>query len=994
MPPITTRLRYELDDTGIRRAEAGMRAVDAANRKVAESSSLLSARQDGLTKSINQVGRGFSAAHVPIFGSVAMLSTVGLAIAGVTGFLNATASAAIDFESSFTKIRKTVDGSEQDFQRLEKQLRNLAKITPIPIADILNIGAIGGQLGIASKDIASFTDMVAKMALATNMTAEAAATFLGQFGAVMNIPVNQFRNIASGLAELADKTIATESQIAELAVRISGAAKTVGITSAEVLGFSAALASVGLPAEMAGTAISRVLLEMLKAVEEGKEKLAVFAAVAGQTASQFTQLFKAQPTDAVQAFIKGIAELKASGVSIIPVLEAMELGDVRVLETLLKASQAQAIFADTIDTARSSVEAGVRIEEEFAKQMETTASKMAIAKNNLHDLAIEWGNTFLPAIGGAAPKIVSALETIRISFDTLGLGIQRAIVLVKEFAGVAAIAQTGDIAAVIKRSEEAQERIRQAFALPYRTQANIDATVKWIEDQETNSLSAEEATRLLGQTIKQTGETSQRSSANIDALNAAIAALENKAKNAATKVKTFLDLLRDAGTSMNEVAESFAMSHPVVQVFTLRISGLNDQLAAVNAAIEENARQQRYMQAEIAATQARISSLTEALSKARDRLREFTTPRLVGQGAIEERIFQLEAVLRRMRIAEFTAGAGATPQLTEAMRAALGGIALDQPSIDRALTSLRTRLEDLTADPLRKLREAAEGTSQELTFEEALAGIAATKSQISGLESALASENETLRAQQQALADMAAAAEAMRESAARLTAQIQQAEAQQRMMNDALQMAFKWFGEDRQKMIELGGESEKQAYIIDEKMRAMLMAINAYATGGTSTTLQEVQRLINEAIAFAAQNPIIIYTQLGGELPGGRAAGGGGGGQHGFAVTAGGETQTFGTQGAAEQYYNQQTGGAPFTDDQFVAAFQHGGIVTRPTLGIVGEAGPEAVIPLGQAAMGNITININAQAFMGSRSEARKFAEEIAELLNERQRLRLPTGGI
>ena len=214
------------------------------------------------------------------------------------------------------------------------------------------------------------------------------------------------------------------------------------------------------------------------------------------------------------------------------------------------------------------------------------------------------------------------------------------------------------------------------------------------------------------------------------------------------------------------------------------------------------------------------------------------------------------------------------------------------------------------------------------------------------------------------------------------------------MMNDALQMAFKWFGEDRQKMIELGGESEKQAYIIDEKMRAMLMAINAYATGGTSTTLQEVQRLINEAIAFAAQNPIIIYTQLGGELPGGRAAGGGGGGQHGFAVTAGGETQTFGTQGAAEQYYNQQTGGAPFTDDQFVAAFQHGGIVTRPTLGIVGEAGPEAVIPLGQAAMGNITININAQAFMGSRSEARKFAEEIAELLNERQRLRLPTGGI
>ena len=31
-----------------------------------------------------------------------------------------------------------------------------------------------------------------------------------------------------------------------------------------------------------------------------------------------------------------------------------------------------------------------------------------------------------------------------------------------------------------------------------------------------------------------------------------------------------------------------------------------------------------------------------------------------------------------------------------------------------------------------------------------------------------------------------------------------------------------------------------------------------------------------------------------------------------------------------------------------ISAFARGGIVTRPTLGLVGEAGPEAVVPLGR----------------------------------------------
>ena len=47
------------------------------------------------------------------------------------------------------------------------------------------------------------------------------------------------------------------------------------------------------------------------------------------------------------------------------------------------------------------------------------------------------------------------------------------------------------------------------------------------------------------------------------------------------------------------------------------------------------------------------------------------------------------------------------------------------------------------------------------------------------------------------------------------------------------------------------------------------------------------------------------------------------------------------------------TGGLPFIP------FANGGIVTGPTLGLVGEAGPEAIIPLDRAGqLGGNTINI------------------------------------
>ena len=69
-----------------------------------------------------------------------------------------------------------------------------------------------------------------------------------------------------------------------------------------------------------------------------------------------------------------------------------------------------------------------------------------------------------------------------------------------------------------------------------------------------------------------------------------------------------------------------------------------------------------------------------------------------------------------------------------------------------------------------------------------------------------------------------------------------------------------------------------------------------------------------------------------------------------------------------------------------IPKFANGGIVTGPTLGILGEAGPEAVIPLnrmGSRGLGGATVNVYLQGdFYTEREAAEKFANQIARLIN------------
>lgn len=70
-------------------------------------------------------------------------------------------------------------------------------------------------------------------------------------------------------------------------------------------------------------------------------------------------------------------------------------------------------------------------------------------------------------------------------------------------------------------------------------------------------------------------------------------------------------------------------------------------------------------------------------------------------------------------------------------------------------------------------------------------------------------------------------------------------------------------------------------------------------------------------------------------------------------------------------------------------AFASGGIVNSPTMGLLGEAGPEAVVPLDRlGGMGGNSVTVNVGNYMGDEISKRALVRDIKRILDEEDRRR------
>lgn len=317
------------------------------------------------------------------------------------GLGSASAIAAIQFEDNFANVKKTVDGTPEQLEDIRQKIIQMSttgvnghSAIPQTTAELNELAAAGGQLGITTDNIVDFTEVMAQMGSATNLVGEEGAATLARFQNVMGVGQNEIRNIGSAIVDLGNHSATTESEIAAMALRMGKYGSSVRMSAADVLGYSAALSSLGIEAQMGGSAIGRTWLSIETAVASGGEGLKKFAKYSGKSAKEFKEQWNTDSSGAFNGLLKGLQ----SAENLTLALDDLGINNTQDIQAMMALVNGYDLVTESVNRSNTAYKENTALQEEFDAKAETTASKLSVAKNNVVEIARSFGDLMLPTI--------------------------------------------------------------------------------------------------------------------------------------------------------------------------------------------------------------------------------------------------------------------------------------------------------------------------------------------------------------------------------------------------------------------------------------------------------------------------------------------------------------------------------------------------------------------------------------------------------------------
>ena len=593
--------------------------------------------------------------------------------------LQACAEASVEFESALTGVDKTTNMSTTELSEMAKAVKDLALEIPVTTDEMLAIGEVAGQLGIAKGNLLDFSETMSMLSTATTMAADEGATMLAQFANITQMDQSMYDELASSIVALGNSYATTEQKITEMSQGIAASASLAGMSEADMLGLSAAVSSLGIESQMGSTAVSKLISMLMTAVETG-DGLEDLAHVAGMSADQFADAWGNNAVGALESFVVGLSDTDRLGKSAIVTLTDLGITETRMQRTILSLSNSGDLLTRTIGTANKAWDENIALSEEAAKRYATTASQQVLMENSFNNLRIAIGDNYTPilrdlyAVGAdvlsgmtefveANPALVKAVTaavgviglatagvtayvaTVKVAnavtglfAGTLGAGVVGPIAAVT--AGVAALA--GIVAAASEAVDEEAKAVREMTEASREDYYQLqDLRSEYEAAAATYGENSEEAMYLAWQidelsasfeNSKQSlAEYVEESNAASDSMNSMLDANRDAYEQIGTNEGTTLALvhrLQDLASQTDQTVETQEEMKAIITelngiVPELAISyedvvnGVTDYAAAIEATIKAEAAKQRYEQSQ----QAMVDALN-AQYEAEQRLAE------------------------------------------------------------------------------------------------------------------------------------------------------------------------------------------------------------------------------------------------------------------------------------------------------------------------------------------------------------------------------------
>lgn len=411
--------------------------------------------------------QGLGSALTSIGSSLTRSLTLPLVGAGATSVKFAS-----DYESAFAGVRKTVDATEEEYQRLSDSILDMSKRMPPAATEIAGVMEAAGQLGIQKNSLESFTETMVMLGDSTNLSANEAASALAKFANVTNMSADDYGRLGSTIVELGNNFATTEADVVAMGTRLASTGNLVGLSQPQIMAVATALSSCGIEAEAGGSAVSKLLKQIdvaaktfdksgkvidttgyslrelelmadqdsksfkgvaaslgmttdeLKNCMEHVNDLQDFSDVAGVSAEAFKKAWSEDAVGALGMFIDGLNDTERNGRSAVEILDEMDIKEVRLSNAVLSLASSQGILNRSVDMANGAWEENTALSHEAGQRYETFASQCAMLWNRVKALGIEVGNELIPTV----KDLMGTAEGILSWFSSLDSGTKRMIV--------------------------------------------------------------------------------------------------------------------------------------------------------------------------------------------------------------------------------------------------------------------------------------------------------------------------------------------------------------------------------------------------------------------------------------------------------------------------------------------------------------------------------------------------------------------------------------
>jgi TP901 family phage tail tape measure protein len=186
---------------------------------------------------------------------------------GIGVALGLSARAAIEFESAVADVRKVVSGLDTPagLTAIRQEILQLSREMPITAQGFAEIYAAAGQSGIAREEIRAFAVDVTKMAVAFDMTAADAGNAMAKLRTALGLSQPEVLDLADALNFLSNNTASTGAELVNFTQRAGVMGQQAGLTAEQTAAFGAAMVGAGAEVEVAATSFNN----MIRALSRG-----------------------------------------------------------------------------------------------------------------------------------------------------------------------------------------------------------------------------------------------------------------------------------------------------------------------------------------------------------------------------------------------------------------------------------------------------------------------------------------------------------------------------------------------------------------------------------------------------------------------------------------------------------------------------------------------------------------------------------------------------